>query len=66
MEAYLGGLFVAFIWGGCAGIWLQKKATHNIMRVKSMDGTCEYISKDECVYILNSHDYRRFVLRIEE
>lgn len=65
-EAYIGGLFVAFVWGGCAGIWLQKKAMHNIMRIKSIDGTREFISKDEYVYILNSQDYRRIVLGIEQ
>ena len=65
MEAYLAGLFVAFVWGGCAGIWLQKKAMHNIMRIKSRDGTCEYISRDEYVYIMNGEDYRRIVLGID-
>ena len=66
MEAYIAGLFVAFIWGGCAGIWLQKKAMYNIMRIKSIDGTCEFISRDECVYIMNRKDYLQIVLGIEE
>ena len=64
MEAYLGGLFIGFIWGGCAGIWLQKKAMHNILRIKSMDGTGEHIGKGEFVWILNRQDYHRIVLGI--
>lgn len=64
-EAYLAGLFVVFIWGGALGVWLQKKAMYNIMRIKSIDGTCQYISDDEYVYIMNGKDYRRIVLGIE-
>ena len=64
MEAYLVDLFVAFICGVCAGIWLQKKSMHNIMRVKSIDGTGEHIGNGEFVWILNRQDYYRIILGI--
>ena len=65
MHVILSAMFVSFIWGGVVGIWLQKKAMHNIMKIKTIDGTCEHIGNGEFVYIMNQKDYRKIVLGID-
>lgn len=58
-------MLVSTMLGVCSGIWLQKKAMHNIMRCKSIDGTAEHIGNGEFVYIMKSQDYLRIVLGVE-
>ena len=51
--------------GFAFGMYVQKKALYNILRIKSIDGTAEHIGNGQFVYIMNDEDYCRIVLQIE-
>ena len=62
--------FVTYAWlfsflGFALGMYVQKKALYNILRVKAIDGTAEHIGNGEFVYILSDEDYCRIVLQVE-
>ena len=48
-----------------AGMYVQKKALYNILRIKSIDGTAEHIGNGRFIYVLSDDDYCRIVLQIE-
>lgn len=52
--------------GFALGMYVQKKAMYNILRIKSMDGTAEHIGNGKFVYILSDDDYCKIVLEIEK
>ena len=52
--------------GFALGMYVQKKALYNILRIKSIDGTAEHIGNGKFVYVLNDEDYCRIVLGIEK
>lgn len=43
----------------------QIEKLREMCEIQGRDGTCEYISRDEYVYIMNGEDYRRIVLGID-
>ena len=47
------------------GMYVQKKALYNILRVKAIDGTAEHIGNGEFIYVLNDKDYLKIVLGID-
>jgi hypothetical protein len=51
--------------GFALGMYVQKKALYNILRIKSIDGTGEHIGNGQFVYIMSDEDYCRIVLQIE-
>ena len=52
--------------GFALGIYVQKKAMYNILRIKSIDGTAEHIGNGKFIYVLTDEDYCRIVLGIEK
>lgn len=60
------GVVATYIWigvviGFAMGQWVEKRALRNILRLKAIDGTAEYID-GEFYYILNDEDYCQKVL----
>ena len=51
--------------GFAVGMYVQKKALYNILRIKAIDGTAEHIGDGKFVYIMSDDDYCRIVLQIE-
>ena len=59
--AWLFGFF-----GFAVGMYVQKKALYNILRIKAIDGTAEHIGDGKFVYIMSDDDYCRIVLQLPE
>ena len=58
---------VAFGFIGFAlGMYVQKKALYNILRIKSIDGTAEHIGNGRFIYVLTDEDYCRIVLGFDK
>ena len=51
--------------GFALGMYVQKKALYNILRIKSIDGTAEHIGNGQFIYVMSDEDYCRIVLQIE-
>lgn len=63
--------FITYAWsfgfiGFALGMYVQKKAMYNILRIKSIDGTAEHIGKGKFIYVLNDEDYCRIVLGFDK
>ena len=52
--------------GLAVGMYVQKKALYNILRIKAIDGTAEHIGDGKFVYIMSDDDYCRIVLQLPE
>lgn len=59
-------LMYTFLAGFAVGVWYSKRLLHNVLRIKSKDGTCEHLGDGDAVYIMKAEDYRRIVLGIED
>ena len=51
--------------GFALGMYVQKMALYNILRIKSIDGTAEHIGNGQFIYVMSDEDYCRIVLQIE-
>ena len=51
--------------GFAVGMYVQKKALYNILRIKAIDGTAEHIGNGQFIYVMSDEDYCRIVLQIE-
>ena len=63
--------FVTYAWlfgfiGFALGMYVQKKAIYNILRIKSIDGTAEHIGNGKLIYVLTDEDYCRIVLGFDK
>ena len=52
--------------GFALGMYVQKKALYNILRIKSIDGTAEHIGNGRFIYVLTDEDYCRIVLGFDK
>ena len=52
--------------GFALGMYVQKKALYNILRIKSINGTAEHIGNGRFIYILTDEDYCRIVLGFDK
>ena len=52
--------------GFALGMYVQKKALYNILRIKSIDGTAEHIGNGQFIYVLTDEDYCRIVLGFDK
>ena len=52
--------------GFALGMYVQKKALYNILRIKSIDGTAEHIGNGRFIYVLTDEDYFRIVLGFDK
>ena len=52
--------------GFALGMYVQKKALYNILRIKSINGTAEHIGNGRFIYVLTDEDYCRIVLGFEK
>ena len=52
--------------GFALGMYVQKKALYNILRIKSIDGTAEHIGNGRFIYVLTDEDYCRIALGFDK
>lgn len=59
-------LWIGLVVGAAIGMYIEKKAMRNILRIKSRDGTAEHIGNGQFIYVLSDDDYCKFILGIEK